>query len=177
MAARATEARHCFRSIPAAVCSLSQTSRCRARASISAMSCGVETMTAPASGVLLRHGELRIAGTGRQIDDKNVETAPRHFAQHLRNGRDQPSARARSWRGLPHQEADRHHLTPSAPSARACAGPPGAVCRADRTVSAATDHRCRHRGCRLSDQWLQSQARDCMRWWICRRLPCRRRLR
>ena len=29
---------------------------------------------------LLRHGELRIAGTGRQIDDENVEITSRHFA-------------------------------------------------------------------------------------------------
>ena len=48
------------------------------------MSCGVETMTAPESGTLLRHGELRVAGAGRQVDDQHVELAPFDVAQHLR---------------------------------------------------------------------------------------------
>ena len=80
------------------------------RASIRAMSCGVETMIGAGQRRLLRHGELRVAGAGRQIDDENVEIAPRHLAQHLRDRRDHHRPAPDHGVVFLDQKADRHHL-------------------------------------------------------------------
>ena len=59
---------------------------------------------------LLRHGELRIAGAGRQVDDQDIEIAPRHLAQHLRDRRDHHRAAPDHGEVFLDQKADRHHL-------------------------------------------------------------------
>ena len=53
------------------------------RASISATSCGVVTMTAPESGDLLRQRELGVAGARRQVDHQEVERAPLDVGEEL----------------------------------------------------------------------------------------------
>jgi len=50
------------------------------------MSCGVETITAPASGTRCAMVSCAVAGARRQVDDQDVELAPRHVAQHLLEG-------------------------------------------------------------------------------------------
>ena len=84
------------------------------RASIRAMSCGVETMTAPDERHALGERELRIAGARRHVDHQHVEFAPLHVAQHLleraRHHRAAPDHR----RVLGHDVADRHGLEPVA---------------------------------------------------------------
>src|SRR5439155_9017194 len=59
---------------------------------------------------LLRHGELRVAGARRQIDDENIEIAPRHFAQHLCDGRYHHRPAPNHGEVFFDQEANRHHL-------------------------------------------------------------------
>ena len=59
---------------------------------------------------LLRHGELRVAGAGRQVDDENIEIVPCHFAQHLRDRRDHHRPAPDHGVVFLDQKADRHHL-------------------------------------------------------------------
>ena len=59
---------------------------------------------------LLRHGELGVPGARRQIDDENIEIVPRHFAQHLRDGRDHHRSAPDHGVVFLDQKADRHHL-------------------------------------------------------------------
>src|SRR6266481_1887767 len=59
---------------------------------------------------LLRHGELGIAGARRQIDDKNIELAPRHLAQHLRDRRNHHRSAPDHGEVFLDQKANRHHL-------------------------------------------------------------------
>src|SRR5262249_28527006 len=58
---------------------------------------------------LLRHGELRVAGAGRHIHDENVERAPFHLAQHLRQRRDHHGPAPDHRRFLVDEESDGHH--------------------------------------------------------------------
>ena len=45
---------------------------------------------------VLRHGQLRVAGAGRHVDDQHVEFAPRDLAQEADSAPTSPSGRARS---------------------------------------------------------------------------------
>ena len=60
----------------------------------------------------LRHGQLRIAGAGRHVDDQHIQLAPDHLAEHLLQRAHHHWA-APDHRGVFfHQEADRHGLQP-----------------------------------------------------------------
>src|SRR5262249_57546933 len=63
---------------------------------------------------LLRHGELRIAGSGRHIDHHYVERAPFDLAQHLGERRDDHRPAPDHRRLLVDEEADRHDGEPVA---------------------------------------------------------------
>ena len=65
------------------------------RASISAMSCGVVTITAPVTGTFCDERQLDVAGAGRQVDDQVVEVAPVGLAAAAARAPASPSARAR----------------------------------------------------------------------------------
>ena len=61
---------------------------------------------------LLRHGELRVAGAGRHVDDEHVELAPGDVLQHLRQRRHHHRPAPDHRRLLVDEEAHRHHLQP-----------------------------------------------------------------
>jgi len=48
------------------------------------MSCGVVTITAPATGYSLCEGKLDVPSAGRHVDDEVVERAPLSLGQQLR---------------------------------------------------------------------------------------------
>jgi hypothetical protein len=80
------------------------------RASSSAMSCGVVTITAPVSGTRWLSVSCDVAGARRHVDQQVVQVAPVGLAQQL-------VQRLRGHRAAPDhglvgldQEADRHHL-------------------------------------------------------------------
>ena len=76
------------------------------------MSCGVETMISTRQRRLLRHRQLRVAGTGRQIDDQDVEFAPGNLAQHLLQRAHDHRAAPDHRRVFRHKKAHRHDLEP-----------------------------------------------------------------
>ena len=82
------------------------------RASSSAMSCGVVTITAPVTGTFCDERQLDVAGAGRHVDDQVVEVAPvgvlQQLLERLRDHRAAPDHR----RVGVDQEADRHRLQP-----------------------------------------------------------------
>ena len=80
------------------------------RASTSAMSCGVDTITAPAQRHALRQRQLRIAGARRHVDHQHVELAPLHVAQHLFERARHHGAAPDHRRVLVDDVADRHGL-------------------------------------------------------------------
>ena len=80
------------------------------RASISARSCGVETITAPASGTFWAIVSCGVAGARRHVDDEHVEFAPHDLAQELVQRRHHHRSAPDDRRALLDQEADRHDL-------------------------------------------------------------------
>ncbi len=78
------------------------------RASSSAISCGVVTMTAPETGTRWRQRELDVARARRHVDDQVVERAPARVGEHLGERlRDHRAAPGHGLVGID-QEADRH---------------------------------------------------------------------
>ena len=59
---------------------------------------------------VLSHGQLRVAGARRHVDDQHVEFAPHDLAQELVQRRDHHRSAPDHRRALVDQEADRHHL-------------------------------------------------------------------
>jgi hypothetical protein len=79
-------------------------------ASIRARSCGVETMTAPASGVACAIVSWASPVPGRHVDDEHVELAPGDLAQHLGDGAHHHRAAPDHRRLFLDEEADGHDL-------------------------------------------------------------------
>ena len=78
------------------------------RASISARSCGVETITAPVSGTCCAIVSCASPVPGGMSTTRYVELAPLDLAQHLRQRRDHHRPAPDHRRLLVDQEADRH---------------------------------------------------------------------
>ena len=82
------------------------------RASISARSCGVETITAPASGTAWAMVSCASPVPGGMSTTSTSSVAPLHLAQHLLQRRHHHRPAPDHRRLLLDQEADRHHLQP-----------------------------------------------------------------